>query len=356
MSARIWLAGGALVLVGLVLAAGFAFRYWQGKALYEPGSVSGRPDLAPPAQQGIQSDKWNVAPGINLHHFEVGSGEDVLVVHGGPGAPPLSPWKAAALTPGLRWVFYHQRGCGASTRPIDRLTDRNMYRDIQRVEGTLGLGAQVADIEGIRRILGREKLVLLGHSYGALIASLYAAEFPEHVRALILVSPANLVVMPGSGPDLFQRVGQRMPPSLAPEYADYLREYFDFRSLFKKDEQSLSVFYAQFRRYYGAAAGEGAPASQAAARGPELGGWMTMAVYLSGGRRHDWRPALRRVGAPVLVLHGAQDLQPERDSRAFASYFPAARVEVLPGAGHFAFDQQPRAFADAVAGFLAALD
>ncbi len=79
---------------------------------------------------------------------------------------------------------------------------------------------------------------------------------------------------------------------------------------------------------------------------------MTLAVYLSMGRRHDWRAPLARVTAPVLVLHGADDLQPESRSRAFAALFPHARFEVIPGAGHFSFDQQPREFAARLVQFL----
>lgn len=46
---------------------------------------------------------------------------------------------------------------------------------------------------------------------------------------------------------------------------------------------------------------------------------MTLGVYASLSRSHDWRPALQRVRAPTLVLHGANDLQPESDSRAVAA-------------------------------------
>jgi pimeloyl-ACP methyl ester carboxylesterase len=56
---------------------------------------------------------------------------------------------------------------------------------------------------------------------------------------------------------------------------------------------------------------------------------------------------------PVLIVHGADDLQPETESRAYLGIYPDARFEVIPGAAHFAFEEQPAAFAKAVEDFLA---
>jgi pimeloyl-ACP methyl ester carboxylesterase len=84
---------------------------------------------------------------------------------------------------------------------------------------------------------------------------------------------------------------------------------------------------------------------------------MVQAMYLSMGQRHDYRTPLRAVQAPVLVVHGSDDLQPEAASRRYAELFPNARFAVLPGAGHFAYHDQPAAFATVTQDFLArALD
>ena len=353
---RIWIGAGVTVVV-LVLAAGGLLWRFMGRAMYAPGAARALgAALQPPAQDGTPAGFWTVAPGIRVRHFEAGpdGGTAVLVVHGGPGYPPVRPWAAVAFTgDSVRWIFYQQRGCGESTRPIDRLGGGNRWREIRRAERTLGLAAQVGDIERIRRILGQDRIVLVGHSFGALIAALYAAEFPEHVRALVFVSPAPLMVMPPEPPDLFETVGRRLPPSLAADYATYRKQYFDFQRLLGMDEKGLSAFYAGFNRFYGAAMGPGvAPASAIGGPAPEPGGWMTVALYLSMGQRHDWRAALAPVTAPVLVLHGADDLQTESQSRGFGALFPHARTEVIPGAGHFSFDQQPREFAARLVRFL----
>jgi proline iminopeptidase len=82
------------------------------------------------------------------------------------------------------------------------------------------------------------------------------------------------------------------------------------------------------------------------------GGFLTLALYLSLGQRHDWTAAMARVRAPVLVLHGEEDLQPRAATERVAALFPNSRLLSLPGAGHFPFDEQPDAFAQAVSEFL----
>jgi proline iminopeptidase len=151
--------------------------------MYQPGQVRAGVGVTEPLMPPAAPSKpgfFQVTTDIRLHYFAVGQGEEILVIHGGPGLAPGEPWPAAPLLADrFRLVFYHQRGCGRSTRPFERAPDGGMDT-FRRVHDKLGLGAQVADIERIRRLLGKEQVTLLGHSFGALIAALYASEFPGH--------------------------------------------------------------------------------------------------------------------------------------------------------------------------------
>jgi pimeloyl-ACP methyl ester carboxylesterase len=66
-----------------------------------------------------------------------------------------------------------------------------------------------------------------------------------------------------------------------------------------------------------------------------IGGWGGRAAFFRLGRRHDWSRSLRAVTAPVLVVHGRNDLQPEASSRLYAEAFPNAQFRVIHGASHF---------------------
>jgi len=347
-----------LMMIGLVLlvllAVGAGALWWSFTGpLYRPGMVRASQNLRSPLTPFAQSgdpDFWQMEADIRLYHFSRGDGRNVLIIHGGPGMPFREPMSGLEpLTGEYRFQYYDQRGCGKSTRPFDRFESSDMYANMTSLDRTLGLGAQIADIERIRRILGDEKLILIGHSWGGFLASLYAAEFPEHVQALILVSPATALVMPQDEPDLFETVRQRLPIDQQAEYNAFMKDYMDFNKLFARSEADLIALDEKFGRYYLSVVD--IPSDGMIQQG-EPGGWMSWGMYISMGQRHDYRAALKQVSAPVLVLHGANDLQSEAASRQYADLFPNARFVVLPNASHFSFEQQPQAFAQVVGDFL----
>lgn len=341
-----------LILLALLLLGGGAMWWFSMQPLYRPGMVRAgenlRAPLTPPTQTGA-ADFWQFEPDIRLYHFAQGQGRNVLIIHGGPGMPFRSPLSGLEpLTSEYRFHYYDQRGCGNSTRPIDHFESSNMYANMTSLDQTLGLGAQIADIERVRRILGDEKLILIGHSWGGFMASLYAAEFPEHVEALILVSPATALVMPQDEPDLFATVRQRLPEDQRAEYDAFMKDYMDFSKLFTRSEADLIAMDARFGQYYVSVV----PSPQAMPKQGEPGGWMSWGMYVSMGQTHDYRAALKSVKAPVLVLHGDKDLQSEAASRQYADLFPNSQFVVIPNASHFSFEEQPQTFADAVENFL----
>ncbi len=344
---HILLLAGFLVLA-LFGVGGILLWYALGKPLYQPGMVRAMTNLSPPAQ-APGDGPWTVEPNIEIAHFSQGAGRNVLVIHGGPGFPMHSPLPGfEPLAERYRFHFYDQRGCGRSTRPVDRFASSNFFDNVKTLDKSLGLGAQVADIERIRRILGEEKLIIVGHSFGAFLATLYAAEFPERVQAMILVGPADLLLFPPTR-DFFAEIRALLPENQRAAYADFLKRYMDFGDLFTKSDGELRALSAEFMKYYALAS----EAKKAPVPPPELfgdnGGWMVFGMYLSMGRRHDYRPAVRAVQAPVLVVHGENDLQPEASSRAVASAFVRSQVAVMRNTGHFPFYDQPAEFA-AVAG------
>lgn len=329
----------------------------QGGPLYEPGAVRRGEKLRAPLQPPAQAERefWRVEPDVKLFHFAEGSGRTALVLHGGPAIPGDAPWPGLRRVSGFAFHHFHQRGCGRSTRPFDAFPRGSFYANMKELERTLGLGAQIADVERIRRILGEERLVLVGHSFGALVAALYAAEFPDRVSGLVLESPADLLVMPPETGGLYAQVEALLPAARRPELQAYLKRYLDFAHLFERTEAELAVLHAEFGSYFAAALrANGVEPSPLALDTPPamVGGFMPQAVYLSMGRKHDWRRALAQVRAPVLVLHGERDIQPLSATRAFAKAFPSAELRVVAGASHFAHLEQPAAYADAVGAFL----
>jgi proline iminopeptidase len=183
---------------------------------------------------------------------------------------------------------------------------------------------------------------------------------------MVLVAPADLLVMPPPSGGLFEDIGQRLPAEMQEEYEAYMADYFDFGGVFDKSEAELAVMNVGFVKYYRAVypAGSGEGAADVGEEGddgpaqietPEQGGpggWMVQGQYFSLGKRHDYQSALKVIEAPVLVVHGADDLQAEAASRRYAEQFVNGRFEVIAGAGHFVYEERPEAFAAVVGEWL----
>jgi proline iminopeptidase len=347
------------VLIALVLIAGGVVWYMMMQPLYKPGMIVSNAklmlSLQPPAQQA-DSSYWEVQQHIRLHHFSDGKGTNILVLHGGPGYPFARPLPGLQpLTDNFKFHYYDQRGCGKSTRPIEKFATDNFYDNMMSADRELGLGAQVADVERIRRILGDEKIILFGHSFGGLIASLYAAEFPGRVKALILVAPADLLVMPSEDGGLYEQVRVLLPANQQERYGNYIQRLLNFGDLMKKSDHDLAVLNLEFVEYYAMAAKVKGFIVPMDISLDAVGGWMMTSVFLSMGKKHDYRMSMKTVQAPTLVIHGEIDLQTETASRNFAGCFPNSKFTVIQHSGHFPFAEQPNEFAKVVGEFLGSL-
>jgi proline iminopeptidase len=99
-----------------------------------------------------------------------------FLIHGGPGVDHSS-YKPlfSNLTDLLQLVYFDHRGQGRSARgnPATYTLDNN-----------------VADLEELRDYLGLEKIVLIGSSYGGMVALTYATRYPHRVQALIVMATA----------------------------------------------------------------------------------------------------------------------------------------------------------------------
>lgn len=352
-----------IALAVLVVLGGIAVWWLMGQPMYQSGMVrSGknlRSPLVPP-EQTLEGSYWLVEKDIRLYYHTQGIGRPVLVVHGGPGCPIRKPLPALGPLAGhYRFYYYDQRGCGRSTKPFDRFQSRNFFANMKELERTLGIGAQVADIERIRSILGPERLILIGHSFGAFLASMYAAEFPERVESLVLVAPAGVLVLPDKEAGFFEKIRDHLPEGQCEEFDRFLKEYFNLGDVFSQSEEELAKMNRRVNDFFLAASGDQLP--NRADEPADNGGWMVQAMYFSMGKRHDYRPALRRVQAPVSVVHGEDDLLPERISRTYVDSFPHARLHVIENgktrgagrAGHFLLTDQPEVLAAIVGEFLA---
>jgi len=121
--------------------------------------------------------------GIALHSETFGNPADpmVVVIHGGPGADYKSLLNYQQLAAnGVFVVFYDQRGCGLSER-----VDKNQFSSVQ---------VYIDELDGVinhYRQNNNQKLILAGHSWGAMLATAYINQKPDHVSGVILTEPGG---------------------------------------------------------------------------------------------------------------------------------------------------------------------
>jgi proline iminopeptidase len=346
------------IVFTLVLGAGAWYLKWMmSQPLYNFGSVAAAKNLRGPLEPPQQktADQWLVEPDISLSFDKHGQGQAVLVIHGGPGIPYASLWKGLeGLTDRFEFYYYHQRGAGDSTRAFDRLDSSNYYENMMELEGTLGLGAQIADIERIRRILKQEKLTLIGHSYGGFIATLYAAEFPDRVDKLILVAPAGVLTAPDEERNLFDLARGKLAQDKRQQFDADMKEYFDFGNIFSKSEADLIDVHQRVGRHILSAMGY---SENELTEEPRGGGWCVFAIYFSTGHAQDYRPALDYITADTLILHG-QDVKISLPGARTYEAIRNSKLVLLERedperrAGHFIYDDSPKKFGESVEQFL----
>lgn len=312
-----------------------------------PGGVVGEESLDP------VHASWDFPDSVQLHYFTVGRGRNVLVIHGGPGIPFPGPLPGlSSFANNYRFVYYDQRGCGGSTRPIDKFKDPASRSNFITLVNKCGLGVHIKDIERAREKLGDEKLIIVGFSYGALLASLYAKDYPDHVESMIFIAPANLLAFPPEDGGIYELIKPLLPDSMKADYDKYLGRFFNFSTLFQQTDSSLSALNCEFAPYFFAAMKAKGVSILNGVTCESIGGWAVQGIYMSMGMSYDHRPALKSIDVPVLVLHGADDIQSEEASRTYSNTFPNATFVSIPKAGHFMWLDNEAAFIEAIKEFL----
>ncbi len=264
--------------------------------------------------------------GVPLYERRVGTGPEVVVLHGGPGAHHdyLLPGFDALAT-GRTLIYYDQRGGGHS--PVGR-------------DVPVGWREQVADLEALRGLWGLERLTLAGYSWGGLLTLLYALEHPGRVERMALVSCAP--AWRGARAEFERRLAER---NAAPEVQA-------FREATQREGRGGLGDEAYRRRMFAlSVAGYFHDWRQALELTPfRITGRSYDEVWESLGA-FDLRPRLPDLNLPALVVHGEDDPIPIATAEELAGLLHAPLVRI-PDCGHVPYLEAPEAFTRALDAFL----
>lgn len=276
------------------------------------------------AQQPPQADvpslqTVDIGGGIKLHYVDQGKGTPVVFVHGSLSNGGYWTDQVGRFAENYRAIAYSRRYNYPNNNP-----ERAGYSAV----------VDAADLAAFIRALHLGKVVVIGHSYGALAALFLAAQHPEVVRALVLAEPPAISLLEHlpsdqakTGEAMFQDIQQRM---VAP-----------MQQAFRRGDRDAGI--AVFMNYV--------------FNDPHAWDHMTKSARDEALRdTHEWdvmmttgtlfpdiEPGrIRKIAAPVLLLSGAKSYPfLGLISEELARLLPDGEAIVLPDAGHQMWYQAP---------------
>jgi len=310
--------------------------------------ISGTAAQDNPTRLGLQDGYLDGADGIRLFYRRIGGGDPVLFLHGGPGGSfDNGGYSIEPLGRERSVIMYDQRGAGRSQIVTDT--------------ALLTAAHHVRDVEAVRRYFKLERMSVIGLSWGAGLAAMYADAYPERVARVVFLIP-----MPPANKPFVQERNQRIRSLLDPKEANRLAEVS--KQLGSADDDQVAPLcreqLAILSRPEVADPGsydptrlDGTPLGKeiagmcsvppAAIRNQRLVGQATIASLGDW----DFRPMLSRLNVPALVIEGEKTNVPLDATREWAKAIPNARILLVPNAGHLVLEEQPRAI-DEIAAFL----
>lgn len=254
----------------------------------------------------------------------------VIVVHGGPGWDYRGLLPLKDLSDEYYVVFYDQQGAGLSPRVDPK---------------ELTLESSIEDLDSIVDYFGKgKKVVLIGHSWGAMLVSGYLGRHSEKVSRAVLAEPGFLTT------EMMKQAKVKTGPRWEAGFMLRATKVW-FQSLHIKghDKDAASDYligkvapYANPEYYCnGIIPDAGAEHWRAGAQAGQA--ILRSAMDEKGDLHIDLIKGVERFTSPVLFLAtDCNQLIGKSQQEKQAKFFPNAKIEVIKGSGHAMFGEKPK--------------
>lgn len=278
-------------------------------------------------------------PGAGLYYHTIGNGTPVIILHGGPGLDSsyLLP-QMGKISQKYQAIFYDQRGSGKS---IFSSLDAKYFNLNQFVE----------DLEQIRQTLGYDQVIIIGHSWGSLLAMAYAIKYPQHTKALILMNSAPAT---SAGHAAFAREYEKRVKPISkqietivksPAFIQGDQKTFGYfcRLVFKKylykesDVNKLSLNFS----------------STTAKNQTTIQTFFSKELF---GKNYNFTNGLNKLNIPTLMIHGDVDPIPLWTAKQTSEAIPNAKLIVIKNSGHFSYVENEKQVFTEINNFISRLN
>ncbi|MBW4540628.1 MAG: alpha/beta fold hydrolase [Myxacorys chilensis ATA2-1-KO14] len=250
-----------------------------------------------------------------------------FLLHGGPGADHTSYKPTfSRLADRMQLVYIDHRGQGRSARG-----DKSTYT----------LDNNVEDLEALRQYLGLTKIIVIGGSYGGMVALTYASRYPQQVSHLIAIA-----TVPDSR--FLQRAQENLAQRGTAEQIAIARYLWagNFQSEAQLHEyfQVMQPLYSRSYKPDTAKDSWERTTLSVDAINVAFGGFL---------RTYDVLKDLPKITAPTLVIGGRHDwICPPEFSEEIAEAIPKSDLRIFEQSGHSIRADEPDALLDTIAGFI----
>lgn len=187
--------------------------------------------------------------------------------------------------------------------------------------------------------------ILLGHSFGSIITSAYAAKYPATIQKLILVNPIGAPALEGPKAVMsrlalaYYQAGKYLPGKVAHAWlsAQPIVMIMSITMAKTKDKQLRRFIHAQHKQYFSLFS---TPSSVLEA--------------FSTSIRHNVGQVASELTMPTLLIAGEKDdITPVARQQAITTRMPHAKLHVIDNVGHLTHYETPQTVAKLVTEFLA---
>jgi proline iminopeptidase len=260
-----------------------------------------------------------------------GEGPPLLLLHGGPGLSEYLVTLADELAPAFTVFRYQQRGLPPSVTDGDRTVDGHVADAIRVLDG-----------------LGWQRAIIAGHSWGGHLAMHVVLAHPD--RALALAPIDALWAVGDGGAAVFEK-------NLMDALDDEERARVEALSAAEDAQDAPPIGEPESLRilwpyYFGDPPSAPPMPPMLSDRPGSRTAWASINDHFE---RKTLERGLAGISAPTIVIHGALDPIPAVEAERTASLVPGARLELLPGIGHFPWLEEPGSVRRVLAEFAAGL-
>ena len=280
-----------------------------------------------------QTDATITSGNSKLYYKTFGFGKPLLIINGGPG---MNSEGFAAIAEeiskfGYQTIIYDQRGTGKST--LETTNSETVTMDLM-----------VQDMENLRKHLKIDKWIILGHSFGGIMASYYATKHPETIDKLIFSSSG------GVNMKFTFYVSNRLQNNLTKIQRDSLSFY---QRKMDAGNNSIGILKKRASFLANAYVFDKSNASIIAARLTQTK-FEINALVFEDLRKIDFdcTNKFKNFNKPVLVLQGKNDIITTETAQEIANAFPNSKLVLMDNCGHYGWLDAKEVYLKAIKSFL----